>query len=198
MAGDRQFVTRLVVRNGTTSRFEPLTLTRWLGLFLSDLEAILGPRDPTFTILGIEFVDTCRESPQTWFPESHSQGKHVIVHLSRRAMHDEARARWQLAHECVHLIDPGQGAASVMEEGIATWFQNTTVTRKFCNSSGPYAEAERLVTPVIQDLCQSIRTFRTQNNLSIQQITPEHLRYHNPLWPDDLTRILAEPFSILS
>ncbi len=46
MAADGQFVTRLVMQEGATSRFEPRTFTRWLGVFLSDIEAMLGPRDP--------------------------------------------------------------------------------------------------------------------------------------------------------
>ncbi|WP_419737951.1 hypothetical protein [Ruegeria sp.] len=197
MAADGQFVTRLVMQEGATSRFEPRTFTRWLGVFLSDIEAMLGPRDPAFTVLGIEFVDTCHEMPKTWFPDTHPHGKHVIVHLNRSAMQDGARARWQLAHECVHLIDPAQGVASVMEEGIATWFQNTATTRSFHNGSGPYAEAERLVSPVIRELCETIRFLRTQNRLHLDDIAPAHLQNHNPNWSGDFCRALTEPFSAL-
>ena len=93
------------------------TLPSHLGMLLVKAEHLFGPRNPAFTILGVEFKQGV---PQIWFP--HNRG-HVIVQLSVEAMQDPTRALFQLAHECIHLLDPADGGTNNLEEGIATLFQ---------------------------------------------------------------------------
>ncbi|CNH84570.1 periplasmic protein YqjC [Yersinia thracica] len=98
------------------------TLVTYTGELLQEIEKRYGPREDGWTLLGVEFHDA---APQIWFPGSHetSSRRHIAIMLSGRAFHDEKRAVYQLAHECVHLLAPVVGGGSlVIEEGLATTF----------------------------------------------------------------------------
>ena len=82
---------------------------------------------------------------------------------------------WQVAHECVHLLDPVErGAANFLEEGLATWFQDEplfhddNVKRYIARNSPPpepYSTAKRLVLqcqPQIILAVKNIRSSRTR------------------------------------
>ena len=93
------------------------TLTSRLGDILHLAEKIFGPRDPAYTILGVEFE---ANGPQIWYPGNR---RHVIVQLSLSAAADMSQACYQMAHEVVHLLAPSGGANSNnLEEGIACHF----------------------------------------------------------------------------
>jgi hypothetical protein len=79
------------------------TMASRLGQMLGKVEATFGERDRTFTVLGIEFRDAV---PQVWFPGNCG---HIVIQLGLVAMQDSTRAMFQLAHECVHLLDPAPG-----------------------------------------------------------------------------------------
>ena len=98
------------------------TLASRLGDILSLAEEKFGPRNPDFTILGVEFRDGV---PQTWFP---GNCKHIVVQLSLEAMHDEEQAVFQLAHETVHLLDGGQ-FANVWKKAWQSIFNRSTCLR---------------------------------------------------------------------
>ena len=62
----------------------------------------------------------------------------------------------QIAHECVHLLDPGlMGTTNFLEEGLATWFQDEPdyhrewlheyISRMPAKHSSAYREARQLV-----------------------------------------------------
>jgi hypothetical protein len=92
------------------------TLASRLGQMLNKAESEFGQRNRSFTVLGIEFRDGV---PQVWFPGNCG---HVVVQLGLSAMQDPIKAMFQLAHECVHLLDPAAGGTNNLEEGIATQF----------------------------------------------------------------------------
>lgn len=93
------------------------TLVSRLGDMLQELERIYGPRDKSYTILGIEFE---KNGPQLWYPGNR---KDIIIQLSLEAQYDLPMALYQLAHEAVHLLAPTGGSHStVFEEGFATVF----------------------------------------------------------------------------
>ncbi|SRR6267378_2799463 len=97
------------------------TLTTYLGVFLRRAEELAGPRDPSWTILGIEFFGEERVGavPHIWYP---GDCRHVAIRLTRDAAFEPARALFQLAHETCHLISPSGGKpAPNLEEGFATW-----------------------------------------------------------------------------
>lgn len=93
------------------------TLTTILGEMLHVAEARFGPRDRSWTIIGIEIGETT-QAPCVWFPGNR---KHVAVRLAANAATCWRQACFQLAHEAVHPLDPnGGGKAPVIEEGVAT------------------------------------------------------------------------------
>ena len=92
------------------------TLASRLGQFLVEAEYQFGLRNRSFTILGVEFRAGV---PQVWFPGDCSN---VVVQLGLPAMQEPNRAMFQLAHECVHLLDPAPGGTNNLEEGLATNF----------------------------------------------------------------------------
>lgn len=93
------------------------TLTSRLGDMLFHAEKMFGERDKSFTLLGIEFMET---GPRIWYPKDN---KNIVIQLTPDALNSEAIAYYQLAHECVHLLSPsGKANANVLEEGVAVWF----------------------------------------------------------------------------
>ena len=124
------------------------TLPTRLGQMLSEVEAAYGPRDRSWTILGIEFIVG---NPQIWFPGDRA---HVAIQLSTTAEESEVRACYQLAHETVHLLAPaGPRIAPVIEEGLATVYAEDFVRREFkvidMTNVPSYARAAALVRELL-------------------------------------------------
>ena len=135
-----------------------LTLPVYVSQFLVDIEHLFGPRDRSFTVVGIEIDMTPGACPHLWYPDSgiapddpELRSRHIVIRLTSNALTDPVRARWQLAHECLHLLDPWNervdGRPAIwLEEGLASWFQNSRVPEAKC-PEGQYALAEDLVSP---------------------------------------------------
>jgi len=101
------------------------TLASRLGDILVKAESVFGPRDKNFTILGVEL---CGSSPQIWFPGNCGN---IIIQITESCANDVNRACYQIAHEAVHLLSPiGKADATVLEEGLATYF-----SAKYCLES---------------------------------------------------------------
>ncbi len=169
-----------------------LTLAQLTSVFLNEIETLLGPRDPNYTYVGIEFDSTPNASPRIWFPhvghpdrDESKPANHIIIRLTETAQSNANLAIWQLAHECVHLIDPwniqAEGRPSnYLEEGIATWYQNTII-QNIPNNLPQYVEAKSLVEPHMPQLASTIKHLRTDQNLRISAIDdPDHLLKHYP------------------
>ena len=64
-------------------------------------------------------------NPRIHFPDGFDRdGCKVDVWVSKWS--DHSRAGWDLAHECVHLLDPiMEKYATYLEEGLATWYQDS-------------------------------------------------------------------------
>ena len=93
------------------------TLAAALGEMLLFAEEKFGPRDLSYTLLGIDFSP---DGPQTWTP---GNVRHIITLLDMNGLTDRKDAYWQLAHECIHLLSPtGKADANVLEEGLAVFF----------------------------------------------------------------------------
>ena len=125
------------------------TLSIYASRYLADLEDMYGSRDPSFTLTGIDIDKTPDNPPRLWFPSSgiplgEQRSKHMIIHLRANPLIDPVRARWQLAHECLHLLDPWHididGSINYLEEGLATWYQNYCVPEAECHE-GLYANS---------------------------------------------------------
>lgn len=123
------------------------TLTTLVGKFLNEAERRYGPRDQSYTPLGIEFG---RGGPCTWYP---GDCRHACIRLGEEARNDPAQAVFQLAHEVVHLLAPtGKADAPVFEEGIATVFSEEMAEAEGSavrNRHSDYEKAARLVRQFI-------------------------------------------------
>ena len=164
--------------NGTYS----LTLAQLTSVFLTEIEKLFGPRDPKFTYVGLEFDTSHDAKPRIWFPhtgypgrETNEPSRHVNIRLTGNAQNDANLAIWQLAHECVHLIDPWnievEGRQStVLEEGLAVWYQNTIVQGVSLDDDPSYKVAKSLVEPYMPGLAETIKHLRIRHGVRISAI----------------------------
>ena len=172
------------------------TLASRLGQMLQLAEERFGPRDKSYTPLGVEFAG---DRPQVWYP---SDCKNIIIQLSLNCLNDPVEARRQLAHECVHLLAPtGVSGAIVLEEGMAEWFSElyTAVYLPEEYKNTPrlvfpnYAEALKLTQGLLSFGPDLIRQIRLTEPV-INNITADLIRAHCPAVPEDLAIALTQPF----
>ncbi|WP_052332776.1 hypothetical protein [Phytobacter massiliensis] len=105
------------------------TLPTLAGKMLVELEERYGPRDKSWTFLGVEFK---YDGPMIWYPkeENKPDPKHVVISLSGEAFSNHKEAMYQLSHECVHLLSPqGKAGANVLEEGLAKLYSMEIIER---------------------------------------------------------------------
>lgn len=185
--------------------YSPTTLPVWASLFLAEIEHLFGPRDRSFTILGIDINQTPDEPPYLWFPDSgispndvERRSRHIVIRLGPNALSNPIRARWQLAHECVHLLDPwnrrvdGQ-PSNYLEEGLATWYQNSRVPEA-ASHEGEYAVAEGLINPTTEALAQAVRRIRLEQRIRIGDMTPDVLLAYCPIISKEVAATLCKRF----
>ena len=156
--------------------------------YLTVLEGLFGPRDSRFVFGTIRRSTHPKGDPQTYFVSGyHENGGCVVdIHISPD-VHDKstrARATWQIAHECVHLLDPCKdGETNILEEGLATWFQcersfHPGFVQLFLGTRIPlperYTEAMLLVQQCMPELATSIRNIRSKG-VRIKDIEPQFL-----------------------
>ncbi len=183
-----------------------LTLAQLTSVFIAELERLLGPRDPKFTYVGLEFDTTPDAKPHIWFLKTGYPGHetdidptHITIRLTEAAQNDANLAIWQLAHECVHLIDPWnterEGRPSnYLEEGLATWYQNTII-QDITNTLPQYVEAKSLVEPYMSELAGTVKHLRTEHNLHISAIDDRDLLLrHSPEMDTKVAERLCQGF----
>ena len=146
------------------NRIKTDSLDEWLELFLVEAETLFGPRlFPTMQQPTKIFFDGNR--PGMVFGEKDEDGKfkQFLIKLSKNAQTDIQRSLYQLSHESVHLLSPVPWEDTMLEEGIACWYE-VHWARK-CPTSFPawaqnvtyyefqhkkYSEAKRLVTELLE------------------------------------------------
>ena len=182
-----------------------MTLPEYASRFLADIEHWFGPRDRSFALVGIDIDCTPDNSPRLWFPESgiapddaERRSRHIVIRLSQVALADLTRARWQLAHECLHLLDPWNPRVdgrptNMLEEGLATWYQNSRVPEAEWHE-GAYAEAEDLVRPLMGELPSAIKRIRRDRRVRIGEFTSDLLRDYCPEFHEETLQRLCQPF----
>ena len=181
------------------------TLAHETSKFIAEIEDMFGPRDSSFTYVGLEFDETPDARPMNWFPkfgipsdEKGKRSRHVLIRLGERAIHDPQYALWQLAHECFHLLDPWQKelygrSTTVLEEGIAASYQDTRVT-KFHNIESSYVEAKSLVEPFMPNLVDAVKHIRMQHRVRIGDIDHDILLKHCSGMEFEVAEKLCNPF----
>jgi hypothetical protein len=170
------------------------TLASRLGDILSRAEKLYGPRDPAYTILGVEFKDG---GPQIWYPGNRN---HIAIQLSVSAMDNPALACWQLAHECIHVLAPRPDQqASVLEEGLAVAFSNRYVTDQFQtiiqSGDAGYDRASELFQSAEASDPLFARNLRAAVG-RFSGIRAEDISGAAPNIPSDLCLQLARPFKV--
>lgn len=183
----------------------PRTLPEHASWFLAEIEVLFGSRDSSFSLLGIDIDKTPGNPPRLWYPDtgiapadSERRSRHVVIRLSASAQRDSTRARWQLAHECVHLLDPWNekvdgGTTNILEEGLASWYQNTRVPEAE-HHEGQYAMAELLVKQWIRQLAPAVKRIRSEQGLRIGECTPHVLGHYVPELDEQTLQKLCQPF----
>src|SRR5688572_24006674 len=170
------------------------TLASRLGAMLAEAEAQFGARDTTYTILGIEFSEL--GYPQIWYPNAH---RHIIIQLASECMEDPLMAYSQLAHECVHLLDPTGGAAivRVLEEGLAVRFQQAYVSAVFQQSMSvdlaSYADARGKVDELLA-LDPTVIRFLRESGKRLPFLSADEIIAACPVASRELAESLVAPF----
>ena len=173
------------------------TLVSQFGSMISEVEELFGTRNHNYTILGVEFSGTI---PHIWFPldiRYPHQCKRIAIQLGEPAMMDANLARFQLAHETVHLLDPVEAAnASVLEEGLATYYQLMYFRRIVPNCStvdAKYNAARELAAKLMAESPKAIKKLRAQGQ-TISTLTAQQLREECMGLTNEEATILARPF----
>jgi hypothetical protein len=169
------------------------TITSKLGHMLQEAEAKFGPRDKTYTILGVEFTSEGR--PQIWFP---GNCKNIVIQITENCLDDMNQAAYQVAHETIHCLFPvGHSNANVLEEGLAVYFAG-----EYCLANGhgvfnpnqqQYIDALRFYLQLIAidpDIIKKIRLVEP----TISRLTSAILLQVNPAIPQALANSLTRRF----
>lgn len=164
------------------------TLRTAVERYLGKLEFLLGPRDERFIFGTIKKSHDDR--PRTHFPNNYytTGGCVVDIHITEFPWEhcSPDQGRWQVAHECLHLIDPGEKGTIVLEEGLASWFQNeprfhSSKVRNYIEGNpkdGHYEPARQLVIECKPDrLVKVVKEIR-KSDIRIRCIKPEMLEAH--------------------
>lgn len=173
------------------------TLASLTGAALDAVEARIGPRDPAYVLLGVEFTDG--DAAGSWFPNNQNR---VVIQLTRAAMQDEKRALFQLAHEVFHVHAPTRGVVNVLEEGLATEFsldfvreRGIAIDEAYIGSPDYRAAREavlclRRYEPALDDRLKALRA----GGVKIGLATPAQLARLLRNTPRELIDALATPF----
>lgn len=162
--------------------------------YMCILQDMFGPRDSSFTFVGIGRNSDERDFPQTYFPNGYCEaGCEVEIRIEPRwyDMRHCGMAGYQIAHECVHLLDPSRfGTGPMLEEGLAQWFQDepeyhghhkSIQTRSACygrqnNPNVAYMTARNLVRRCMPQLRPAIKEIRCSGtrlrNIKTQDLLP--------------------------
>jgi hypothetical protein len=177
----------------TTSRGEQRDWT--LATRLSDMlmlaEQKYGPRDLSYTVVGVEFAGS---EPMMWYPGDRG---HIVIQLSLDCLNDLPRACYQLAHECIHLLAPtGKQNATNLEEGLATLYGEDYACQWFDwprNMGDPKYEHVKDATVIAlaknPEFVLEIRRLKP----SLNDFTPEEIVEHTGISLRD-AQFLCAPF----
>ncbi|HET9639876.1 MAG TPA: hypothetical protein VFP12_11780 [Allosphingosinicella sp.] len=166
------------------------TWTTYLGELIAAAEAAYGPRDRSWTILGVEFGG---DIPMIWYPGNRG---HVAVRLTTAAATCPRVAFSELAHEAIHLLAPtGGSTAPNFEEGLATLFaESQSAVRGVTPGRHPaYDRPRNEVAAMLMAFPDFVRDIRAVEP-SFPLWTPELLDRHAPGTSDEVLAYLCRPF----
>ena len=100
-------------------------LNKQVPYYLDILESKFGPRNPKFKFVTVQ--KSQNDIPHISFPGGYNEDGCVVdIRIGAEPWESckYGHGTWQVAHECVHLLDPVVGGTTNLEEGLASWFQN--------------------------------------------------------------------------
>ena len=183
-------------------------LEGWVRSYRTTLEQMFGPCDSRFVFGTVRLTTNKDDKPQTYSPNQFHRGGNctVDVHISRCPWENlfPDQSVWQVAHESVHLLDPGKLGTNFLEEGLATWFQDEPrfhnkdvqcyIPKAIGKHSVLYVEARELVRHAIPHrLCSAIKELRA-SGVRIPDIKADVLGPHLPHVSDATIKQLCVPF----
>lgn len=179
IAQEKLFCSSQILANRTDVGFTWTVVSR-LSDILKNAEKRYGKRDPSWTLLGVEFTNL--NQPEIWYPFFSDGRKHLIIQLTKSASKNEKEALFQLSHEVIHLLSPaGKAHSSVFEEGLATYFSianmqalNYDIDEHYI-SQKKYRKAYQLIDNLYKSFPNTedrIKTLRAQVSKT-RDITPE-------------------------
>ena len=151
---------------------------------------MFGQCDPRFVFGAVR--KSSDYTPCTYFPNGYyTHGGCVVdIHISdwpwEHRCYDQGT--WQVAHECVHLLDPGYGGSSnFLEEGLATWFQDESrfhdnMVKRYISRTThplPYHTAKQLVLRCRPQLIAAVKGIRS-SGIRLRDISADMLAAHLP------------------
>ena len=169
------------------------TLASRLSNMLHMAEELFGPRDYSYTLLGIEFGP---DNPRIWYPGNR---RHIIIQLSLLAATSMSQACYQMAHETIHLLAPSGGRnANNFEEGVACYFAAYYMKRKLnqlpLNPGLPsYERALALIKPCLDEDIYCVRRLR-ENQPSFLDMSKEEISKEFPKLTSEDVNFLMSPF----
>jgi len=169
------------------------TITSKLGHMLNIAEEKYGPRDQSYTLLGVEFNQD--DHPRIWYP---GNCKHIIIQISMNCINDFNRAVFQVAHEVIHCLSPmGNKSAIVLEEGLANLFAieytSTHGNGVWSSVDQKYTDASDLVQQLISIDSEIIKKLRAVQP-TISLIDFDLMMRTNRTIPKDLAERLTSKF----
>ena len=156
-------------------------------------EELFGPRDHSYTILGIEFGP---DNPRVWYP---GDRRHIIIQLSLSAATSMSQACYQMAHETIHLLAPSGGRnANNFEEGVACYFAAYYMKSKLNQPNWSptlpsYRRALELIAPRLNEDIYCIRRLR-ENQPSFRDMRKENISREFPKLTSEDVDFLMSPF----
>jgi len=176
------------------------SLSNRLGQSLQLAEKLFGPRNPSYTILGVDF-STMDHPSQIYVGTDHRQ---VIVLLTQKSAHNEMNALYTLGHETFHLLSPGATTGTFLEEGLAVFLSEcfmASIKQPFSRDrigAGTYLEAYDDVCALLlccRDMKEKISEFRIEPEFrQITSMTDEEFQQLFPLAPHQLRARLLRKF----
>ena len=133
---------------GATDRAYEQTLMDELLQIIEEVEVLFGPRDRSYELLPPRITECGCAYPYVY------PFRKVRIYLTA---HSKTRnvASYQLAHEAVHVLGPTQRWATVLEEGLATYFShaymNLVYGLQFEAPNRWYDAAMRAVAPLLAE-----------------------------------------------
>lgn len=172
--------TDFVPRFVSVNPLDTTNVDQLIQMLVEDAESLFGTRvDPApYSFDGIYFAS--KVPLMKYDPEEMK----IVFRLSNDARNDNAKILWQLAHECVHLMTPARLWTSMLEEGLACWFQlrwTKLVPQLFpenkCNPENCFAnkrffEAYSMVEEILKQDPDAIKRLREVEPV-ISKFTPK-------------------------